>query len=138
MLIGSVGMMVCLAGVGALFQTGSASALLLWLLVGYILFFATSQGAVIWVYISEVFPNRVRAKGQSLGASANWITNALIAWFFPLVAAWSDAIPFYGFAAMMTLQFVLVLWLWPETNGKTLEQIQTQFWIDYRPAKATK
>jgi hypothetical protein len=72
----------------------------------------------------------VRAKGQSLGASANWITNALIAWFFPLVAAWSDAVPFYGFAVMMALQFVLVLWLWPETKGKTLEQIQAQFRID--------
>lgn len=130
LLIGSVGTMVCLAGVGALFQTGSGSALLLWLLVGYILFFAVSQGAVIWVYISEVFPNKVRAKGQSLGASANWISNALIAWFFPLVAAWSAAIPFYAFAAMMALQFVLVLWLWPETKGKTLEQIQAQFRIE--------
>lgn len=130
LLIGSVGTMVCLAGVGWLFQVHNQSSLLLWLLVGYILFFAISQGAVIWVYISEVFPNKVRAKGQSLGASANWITNALIAWFFPLVAAWSDAVPFYGFAAMMALQFVLVLWLWPETKGKTLEQIQAQFRID--------
>ncbi len=130
LLIGAVGMVFCLSGVGWLFQSKSESALLLWLLVGYIIFFAISQGAVIWVYISEVFPNKVRAKGQSLGAGANWVTNALIAAFFPVVAAWSDAIPFYGFAAMMALQFVLVLWLWPETKGKTLEQIQAQFRID--------
>jgi sugar porter (SP) family MFS transporter len=130
LLIGSVGTMICLAGVGWLFDVHNESALLLWLLVGYIVFFAISQGAVIWVYISEIFPNKVRAKGQSLGASANWITNALIAWFFPLVAAWSDAVPFYAFAAMMALQFILVLWLWPETKGKTLEQIQAHFQID--------
>lgn len=130
LLVGAVGMIFCLGGVGWLFQSGARSAWLLWLLVGYIIFFAISQGAVVWVYISEIFPNKVRAKGQSLGASANWITNALIAWFFPLVAARSHAMPFYGFAAMMALQFVLVLWLWPETKGATLEQIQARFKID--------
>jgi len=130
LLIGAVGMAFCLGGVAWLFQTGAQSALLLWLLVGYITFFAISQGAVVWVYLSEIFPNKVRAKGQSVGASAMWITNALIAWFFPLVAARSHAFPFYGFAAMMALQFVLVLWLWPETKGKSLEQIQLQFNID--------
>lgn len=130
LLIGAVGMVACLGGVGWIFQTNVKPALLLWLLVGYIIFFAISQGAVIWVYISEIFPNKVRAKGQSAGAAANWITNALIAWFFPLLAARSHAMPFYGFAAMMALQFVLVLWLWPETKGKTLEQIQMQFSID--------
>lgn len=130
LLIGSVGMFVCLGGVGWLFQSGAGSAMLLWLLVGFIVFFAISQGAVIWVYISEIFPNKVRAKGQSAGASANWIANALIAWFFPLLAARSHAMPFYGFAVMMAVQFVLVLWLWPETKGKTLEQIQAQFRID--------
>lgn len=126
LLIGAVGMVFCLGGVGWLFETGQHPAMLLWLLVGYIIFFAISQGAVVWVYISEIFPNKVRAKGQSLGASANWITNALIAWFFPMLAAWSHSVPFYGFAAMMALQFVLVLWLWPETRGATLEQIQAR------------
>lgn len=126
LLIGAVGMVFCLAGVGWLFETGKHPAMLLWLLVGYIIFFAISQGAVVWVYISEIFPNKVRAKGQSLGASANWVTNAIIAWFFPMLAAWSHSVPFYGFAAMMALQFVLVLWLWPETRGATLEQIQAQ------------
>lgn len=129
LLIGAVGMVFCLGGVAWLFQTGAKSALLLWLFVGYIIFFAISQGAVVWVYISEIFPNKVRAKGQSLGASANWITNALIVWLFPLVTVRSRALPFYGFAAMMALQFVLVLWLWPETKGFTLEQIQARFRI---------
>src|SRR5271154_2410181 len=70
LLIGSVGTALCLAGVAAIFFTHSHANLLVWLLVGYIAFFATSQGAVIWVYIAEVFPNRVRAKGQSLGSSS--------------------------------------------------------------------
>lgn len=130
LLIGAVGMVFCLSGVGWLFQTQQKSGLLLWLLVGYMVFFAISQGAVIWVYISEIFPNKVRGKGQSLGASANWVTNAMIAEFFPLMAVKSNAIPFYGFAAMMALQFVLVLWLWPETKGASLEEIQARFQIE--------
>jgi hypothetical protein len=61
---------------------------LIWLLVIYIALFAFSQGAVIWVYISEVFPNRVRAKGQSLGSFTHWICAALISLGFPRVAQW--------------------------------------------------
>jgi len=83
LLIGSVGTAACLAGVAWVFFTQSHRSLLLWLLVGYIAFFAISQGAVIWVYISEIFPTRVRAKGQALGSSSHWIMNALIAYTFP-------------------------------------------------------
>ena len=67
LLIGSVGMTACLAGVAAVFFTHTHAAALVWLLVAYIAFFSVSQGAVIWVYIAEVFPNRVRSKGQSPG-----------------------------------------------------------------------
>ena len=66
LLIGSVGTAACLAGVAAVFASKAHENLLVWLLVGFIAFFAFSQGAVIWVYLSEVFPTRVRAKGQSL------------------------------------------------------------------------
>src|SRR6266700_5370900 len=72
LLIGSVGTAACLGGVAAIFLTHSHQNLLVWLLTGYIAFFAFSQGAVIWVYLSEVFPNRVRAKGQSLGSFSHW------------------------------------------------------------------
>jgi hypothetical protein len=65
---------LCLFGIAAVFYTYSHQSLLVWLLIAYIAFFAISQGAVIWVYIGEVFPNRVRAKGQSLGSSSHWIT----------------------------------------------------------------
>ncbi len=130
LLVGSVGTAICLAGVSSVFFTDSHHALLVWLLVAYIAFFAFSQGAVIWVYISEVFPTKVRAKGQSLGSSAHWIMNAAIAYTFPLLAKSSGAYPFVFFSAMMVLQFFVVLFLYPETKGVTLEQLQHQLGIE--------
>jgi sugar porter (SP) family MFS transporter len=124
LLTGAVGMTVCLAGVGFVFQAQSHLQWLVWLLVGYIGFFAFSQGAVIWVYLSEIFPNKVRAKGQSLGCSTHWIMNAIISFSFPLLAKSSGAYPFYFFAAMMALQFVVVLLAFPETKGVSLEQME--------------
>jgi len=129
LLIGSVGTALCLAGVAAIFLTGRHENLLVWMLVGYIAFFAFSQGAVIWVYISEVFPNRVRAKGQSLGSFSHWIMNALISWTFPLMAASSGGYPFVFFSAMMVLQFFVVLFFYPETKGISLEEMQKKLHI---------
>jgi sugar porter (SP) family MFS transporter len=124
LLIGSVGTAACLAGVAAIFFKDQRHDLLIWLLVAYIAFFAFSQGAVIWVYISEVFPNRVRAKGQSLGSFTHWFMNALISGIFPALAAWSRPIPFVFFAAMMVLQLFVVLFIYPETKGVSLEEMQ--------------
>jgi MFS transporter, SP family, arabinose:H+ symporter len=124
LLVGSVGTALCLAGVSIIFFTGRHENLLVWLLVGYIAFFAFSQGAVIWVYLSEVFPNAVRAKGQSLGSFSHWFMNALISGIFPLMAATSGAYPFVFFAVMMVVQFFVVLLLYPETKGFTLEEMQ--------------
>jgi sugar porter (SP) family MFS transporter len=124
LLVGSVGTAFCLAGVSAIFFTGRHENLLVWLLVGYIAFFAFSQGAVIWVYLSEVFPNTVRAKGQSLGSFSHWFMNALISGIFPLMAASSGAYPFVFFAVMMVVQFFVVLFVYPETKGFTLEEMQ--------------
>jgi MFS family permease len=130
LLIGSVGTAACLAGVARVFFTQSHQSYLLWLLVAYIAFFAISQGAVIWVYIGEVFPNRVRAKGQALGSSSHWIMNAIIAYTFPQLAKSSGAYPFVFFAAMMVVQFSVVLSFYPETKGVTLEQLQHRFGIE--------
>jgi sugar porter (SP) family MFS transporter len=130
LLIGSVGTATCLAGVAWVFFTQSHRSLLLWLLVGYIAFFAISQGAVIWVYISEIFPTRVRAKGQALGSSSHWIMNAIIAYSFPQLAKSSGAYPFVLFSVMMAVQFFVVLFVYPETKGVTLEQMQHQLGIE--------
>jgi len=129
LLIGSCGTALCLGGVAVIFLTGRHENLLVWMLVGYIAFFAFSQGAVIWVYISEVFPNRVRAKGQSLGSFSHWIMNALISWTFPLMAASSGGYPFVFFSAMMVLQFFVVLFFYPETKGISLEDMQKKLHI---------
>jgi len=131
LLIGSVGMVFCLAGVASIFAMQQHQKLLIFLLVGYVGFFAFSQGAVIWVYLSEVFPNRVRAKGQSLGSSTHWIMNALISGVFPLLAARSQALPFVFFAAMVAVQFFVVLFVFPETKCISLEEMQHNLGIEY-------
>ena len=124
LLIGAVGTALCQAGVAVIFAMGSHENLLVWLLIGFIGFFAFSQGAVIWVYLSEVFPNLVRAKGQSLGSFTHWIMNAIIAGIFPMLAGISRPAPFAFFAAMTVVQFVVVLMFYPETKGITLEDMQ--------------
>lgn len=129
LLIGAVGTAVCLAGVAVIFSTNRHQELLLWLLIGFIASFAFSQGAVIWVYISEVFPNRVRAKGQSLGSLSHWLMNAAISFAFPALAARSKPIPFAFFSMMMVLQFFVVLFVYPETKGLTLEEMQKKLHV---------
>jgi SP family arabinose:H+ symporter-like MFS transporter len=125
LLIGAAGCASCLAGVAWLFATHTHPGALLWLLVVYIAFFSVSQGAVIWVYIGEVFPTSVRAKGQGVGSASHWFMNALIAQMFPVVVTkMSTATPFIFFAAMTAVQFLVVLLVYPETKGQTLEQLQ--------------
>lgn len=130
LLIGSVGTAACLFGVSWVFFANSHQSYLLVFLVAYIGFFAISQGAVIWVYISEVFPSRVRAKGQSVGSSSHWIMNAIIAYTFPQLAKSSGAYPFVFFGAMMVLQFFVVMFFYPETKGYTLEEMQHRLGIE--------
>jgi sugar porter (SP) family MFS transporter len=130
LLTGTVGLAICLTIISVLFFTKSHLSWLVGLLMAYIACFAVSQGAVLWVYISEVFPNRVRSKGQSLGSSAHWIFNALISLVFPVMAKSSGAYPFVFFAAMMVLDFFLVLFYYPETSGISLEQMQHKLGID--------
>ena len=123
LLVGGAGDALCLAGVAWQFYIGS-TALLLPLLVGFIFFFALSQGAVIWVYLSEVFPTNVRAKGQSLGSSAHWVMNAIVAQLFPILGRKSASLPFTVFAVATAIQFAVVLFVYPETKGYTLEDMQ--------------
>lgn len=129
LLIGSVGTCLCLAAAAFLFYTGKREDLLIWPLIGYIAFFAFSQGAVIWVYISEIFPNAVRAKGQSLGSFTHWLMTAVLSWVFPLLSAHSAAVPFAFFSIMMAVQFFVVLALFPETKGVSLEEMQGKLGI---------
>jgi SP family arabinose:H+ symporter-like MFS transporter len=129
LLIGAAGTAACLAGVAAIFFTARHEDWLLGLLIAYVAFFGFSQGAVIWVYLGEVFPNAVRAKGQSLGSFSHWIMNFVISLVFPLMAASSGAYPFVFFAAMTVLQFFVVLFVYPETKGFSLEEMQRRLGI---------
>src|ERR1700678_909913 len=92
---------------------------------------AVGQGAVIWVFISEIFPNRHRAEGQSLGSGTHWIFAALLTTFFPkMVSAFPVGYVFAFFAGMMALQLLWVMTMVPETKGASLEQIQRQLAIE--------
>jgi sugar porter (SP) family MFS transporter len=126
LLIGTAGLAFCLTAIGYLFYSHTHLNLLIWLLMLYIALFAMSQGAVVWVYISEVFPTRVRSKGQSLGSSSHWVTNAIISLIFPIFARASASAPFLFFAAMMVVDFILVFFYYPETAGVSLEEMQHQ------------
>jgi len=102
-------------------------------LVGLLVFIAAhafGQGAVIWVFISEIFPNRVRARGQALGSFTHWIMAALISQTFPMIAEQSGGHVFSFYAVMMVLQLLWVLFIMPETKGVPLEKIQKELGIE--------
>ena len=127
MLIGSVGLIASLFMVAFTFYSGhfDGFAIPIYMMI-FIAFFAFSQGAVIWVFISEIFPNQVRAKGQTLGSSTHWVMAAVIAFSFPYFAEkLGGAITFSFFGTMMVLQLLFVWRLMPETKGKSLEQIES-------------
>jgi MFS family permease len=124
LLVGSVGMSAALAGVAAIFFSVSHRNLLLPLLILFIAFFAASQGAVIWVYLSEIFPNSVREKGQSLASFWLWTLTAIVTGVFPRVAEDSSGFAFLFFALATATQAIVVFRFFPETRGRTLESIQ--------------
>lgn len=98
-------------------------------ILGFIAFFAISQGAVIWVFISEIFPNAVRAKGQALGSFTHWFMCTIISWSFPVVVGLSKTSGQYAFmffACMTLLQFFFAWKLMPETKGGTIETLEKQ------------
>lgn len=127
LLIGSVGMTIGLGGMAGVFVTGKWHGALIFLMTIFTASFALSSGSVIWVYISEIFPNAVRAKGQALGSTVIWVMNGIISQVFPLMTAHSAAIPFVVFAVLMAAQFFVTLWFFPETKGLSLEELQGMF-----------
>jgi len=124
MLIGSIGYILSLGAVSWAFSSGAGGMLVVWSIFVFIASHAVGQGAVIWVFIAEIFPNNVRSKGQSLGSSTHWIFAALIALLMPYVLSVFDGSAIFGFfAAMMVLQLIFVLFMMPETKGRSLESL---------------
>ncbi|WP_240320715.1 sugar porter family MFS transporter [Sphingomonas crusticola] len=129
LLIGSLGMASCLVAAGLAMGAMLPGWVVLPALIGFIAFFAPSTGAVIWVYISEVFPTSVRGRGSAVGASTHWGLDAVIAATFPAIAAISVSLPFFFFAAMMLVQFIVVLSYFPETKGVPLEEMERRLGV---------
>ncbi len=126
MMVGSFGLIGSLLLVSYNFYIGNFNGFTIPIFImAFIAFFAISQGAVIWVFISEIFPNQVRAQGQTLGSSTHWIMAALIAFSFPYFAGkLGGGNTFLFFAVMMVAQLIFVWRVMPETKGKSLEQIE--------------
>jgi len=137
LIAGSLGMAASLAMVATCFysmnEQNDAGKKIMWYFIAYILFFGPSTGAVIWVFISEIFPNRVRAKGQAIGSFSCWVAAAAVSQCFPVAAATELIGPghsFMFFAVCMAAQAIFVWLVLPETKGISLEQLQKKLGID--------
>ena len=136
MIAGSIGYILSLGvtawaffAYGTEFTTTGSLVVLVSLLV-FIASHAFGQGAVIWVFLSEIFPNRIRARGQALGSFTHWFMAAVISWTFPMFAEASGGYTFAFYAVMMVLQLLWVMRVMPETKGVSLEEIQKRLAID--------
>jgi len=131
--IGSFGYIFSLSAVAWAFFTSHLSIVPV-CIFSFIAAHAIGQGAVIWVLISEIFPNRHRAEGQTLGSFTHWIFAALLTTFFPkMVTVFPPGYVFAFFAGMMVLQLIWVKTMVPETKGVPLEEIQKQLGIARAP-----
>ncbi|WP_276500178.1 sugar porter family MFS transporter [Terrimonas pollutisoli] len=131
MIIGSLGYILSLALVAYAFKSAAGPAFLLTFLLLFIASHAIGQGAVIWVFIAEIFPNKIRARGQSFGASTHWVFAAIITLITPVFLDKTNGIlkenpwPIFAFLAfMMCLQLIWVLTKMPETKGVSLEELE--------------
>ncbi|RME68470.1 MAG: MFS transporter, partial [Alphaproteobacteria bacterium] len=126
MLIGSVGYIASLGGVAYGFAN-LHYALVPIFIFAFIAAHAIGQGAVIWVYIAEIFPNAARATGQSLGSGTHWVMAALLTLVMPsILSSVAPAVIFSFFAVMMVLQLLFVLTMMVETRGKSLEDLAVE------------
>ncbi len=124
LLVGSIGYIVSLSAVAWAFDSGAGGQLVVLFIFLFIASHAIGQGAVIWVFIAEIFPNNVRAKGQSLGCGTHWVFAAMITLLMPTVLSVFEAQTIFAFFAfMMVLQLLFVVFLMPETKGRTLESL---------------
>lgn len=125
MYVGSIGYIVSLAGVSWSFYTDANPTLLMCFIGAFIASHAVGQGAVIWVFISEIFPNEVRGYGTALGTGTHWVCAAIITLITPAVlSALAPAAIFAFFSGMMVLQLLFVAFMMPETKNKSLEDLE--------------
>jgi MFS transporter, SP family, xylose:H+ symportor len=124
MLLGSIGYIVSLAAVTWAFANDVGGLVVVGFVFLFIASHAVGQGAVIWVFIAEIFPNNVRTKGQSIGCGTHWVFAALITLSMPYLLGKLDAQVIFGsFAVLMILQLAFVIFMMPETTGRSLESL---------------
>jgi sugar porter (SP) family MFS transporter len=124
MLIGSIGYIVSLATVAWAFGSDAGGLVVVFFVFLFIASHAVGQGAVIWVFIAEIFPNSVRTRGQSLGCGTHWVFAALITLLMPTFLGRFEPAAIFGFfSVMMMLQLLFVIFLMPETRGQKLESL---------------
>ncbi len=135
MLVGSIGYIISLSGATWAFFTygtdftATGNLVVLISLIVFVGSHAFGQGAVIWVFISEIFPNIVRARGQALGTFTHWFMAAAISWTFPMIADISGGYTFAFYTVCMIGQLFWVIYVMPETKGISLEKIQNMLGI---------
>ena len=135
MILGSIGLIIFMCLIAwSFYGSHFEGPGILFFLLGYMFFFGLSDGVVIWVFISEIFPNAIRSKGQSLGSFTHWFFAVMISWTFPVAinsAAIGAGNAFMFFGVMMFVQLLFAWKVMPETKGKSLEQIQKDLKIQY-------
>jgi MFS transporter, SP family, xylose:H+ symportor len=139
MIFGTIGMGLSLAAMGAASQYHFAAGWVLVCILGYIASFALSVGPVVWVILSEIFPNSIRGRAMSLATFALWTANFIVSQTFPmmdedpyLVAKFNHGYPFYVYAGFCAVMLAVVWFAVPETKGRSLEEIETH-WMQRRP-----
>ena len=129
MLIGSIGYIISLSAVSWAFFSNADGMIVVFFIFLFIASHAIGQGAVIWVYIAEIFPNNVRAKGQSMGCGTHWVAAAVITLLMPYFLSRFEAYGIFGFfGAIMILQLLFVIFVMPETKGKSLESVSQELY----------
>ncbi|MDQ0918396.1 sugar porter (SP) family MFS transporter [Paenibacillus sp. V4I5] len=139
LLVGSASMTVCLVVIGAAFQTGQPSGpLVLIFILLYVASFAVSLGPVVWVIMSEIFPNRIRGKATAIASMALWTADYIVSQTFPpMLGSAGPAVTFWIFGFMSVLTFFFTWRLVPETKGKSLEEIEA-LWSSKKASTANK
>jgi SP family xylose:H+ symportor-like MFS transporter len=123
---------ICISIFGVFMYNDYSGIGALVILVGYIAFFSISQGPVVWVYLSELFPNKVRGSVMAIAVFAQWLANYLVSQTFPIMADekgqlyqdYNGAFPFWLYGSFCVLAVIFIWKMMPETKGKTLEEIE--------------
>jgi SP family xylose:H+ symportor-like MFS transporter len=135
MIIGAMGMAFAMFALGGAFFSKSVGMFALICMLVYVASFAMSWGPVVWVLLSEIFPNKIRGRALAVAVAAQWISNYLVSWTFPmmdknsyLLEKFNHGFAYWIYGVMSVLAMFLVLKFVPETKGKTLEEMEN-LWI---------